>query len=62
MPSLFPTRRIHSGTPIRPLSARLVCRDRSILSGDGGPVRGGPCHGWKLVRVSAVRPQASLAE
>ena len=27
----------------------------------GAWLRAGPCHGWKPVRVSAVRPRASLA-
>src|SRR6516225_2236169 len=44
-----------------PGSARLVCRERSILRGGGGSVIGGARHGWKPVRVLAVRPRVSMA-
>src|SRR5882724_6955100 len=30
---------------------RLVCRERSIVRGDGGSVIPGPRHGWKPERV-----------
>jgi len=40
----------------------LDVRDPRAFSGvTGAGLRAGPCYGWKPVRVSAVRPRASLA-
>src|SRR5215217_5554074 len=41
-------------------SCRLVCRERSIVRGDGGGVVNRPRRDWKPVAASATRPRMSL--